>query len=297
MNWQAAQDWLQSRVLPGSTRIVLILVVAWLCYRLLCISIRRIEKLIEDEDCATVSEREQRAQTLGQIMRGTGLVLIALIAGTMILGELGLNIGPIVAGAGIVGLAVGFGAQTLVRDVIAGFFILLENQFSVGDSIQVDDIGGGVEKMTLRATFLRDIDGTLHVIPNGEIRILANKTKDWARAVVNVRVGYEANLDRVLAVLENVGRQLSTDEACGPFLLGEPTAEGPLDFGDSAVTVRLMVKTHAGQQWRVGREMRRRIKEAFEQEGIEVPYPQYEVRVRSGLAPPATQPISEMGRT
>jgi small conductance mechanosensitive channel len=223
------------------------------------------------------------------------LVLIALVAGTMILGELGLDIGPIIAGAGIVGLAVGFGAQTLVKDVISGFFILLENQFSVGDSIQIDDIGGGVEKMTLRATFLRDLEGTLHVIPNGEIRTLANKTKDWARAVVNVGVGYEANVDRVLAVLEDVGRQLSADETFGPVLLEEPTALGPLEFGDSAVTVRLMVKTRAGQQWGVGREMRRRIKEAFEQEGIEIPYPQYDIRVRSGLGPTAT-PSTQMSR-
>jgi small conductance mechanosensitive channel len=282
MNWQAVQGWLQSQVLPSSARIVLILVVAWLGYRLLCIAGQRIEKMVEDEDYTTVSEREQRAQTLSQILRSAGLVLIVLIAGTMILRELGLDVGPIIAGAGIVGLAIGFGAQTLVKDVISGFFILLENQFSVGDSIQVDGIAGGVEKMTLRATFLRDLEGTLHIIPNGEIRTLANKTKDWARAVVNVGVGYEAHVDRVLAVLEDVGRQLSADETFGPMLLEDPTAVGPLEFGDSAVTVRLMVKTRAGQQWRVGRELRRRIKEAFEQEGIEIPYPQYEIRVRSG---------------
>ncbi|MFQ5344119.1 MAG: mechanosensitive ion channel family protein [Anaerolineae bacterium] len=284
MNWQAIQGLLQSQVLPSSARIVLILAIAWLGYRLLLIAGQRIEEMVEDEDTTTVSEQEQRAQTLSQILRSAGLVLIVLIAGTMILRELGLDVGPIIAGAGIVGLAIGFGAQTLVKDVISGFFILLENQFSVGDSIQVDGIAGGVEKMTLRATFLRDLEGTLHIIPNGEMRTLANKTKDWARAVVNVGVGYEANLDQVLAVLEDVGRQLSADETFGPRLLEEPTAAGPLEFGDSAVTVRLMVKTRAGQQWGVGREMRRRIKEAFEQEGIEIPYPQYEVRVRSSLA-------------
>jgi len=290
MNWQAVQVWLQSRALPSSTRIALILVIAWLGYRLLRIASRRIEEMVQDEDTTTVSEREQRAQTLSQILRSAGLVLIGLIAGTMILRELGLDIGPIIAGAGIVGLAIGFGAQTLVKDVISGFFILLENQFSVGDSIQVGSIGGGVEKMTLRATFLRDIEGTLHIIPNSEIRILANKTKDWARAVINVGVGYEADLDQVLAVLENVGRELHADETFGPLLLEEPTAMGPLELGDSAVTMRLMVKTHAGQQWGVGREMRRRIKEAFAQEGIDIPYPQYEIRVRSGSAPTATLP-------
>jgi len=290
MNWQVVQVWLQSRALPSLARIALILVIAWLGYRLLCIAGRRIEEMVEDEDTTTVSEREQRAQTLSQILRNAGLVLIGLIAGTMILRELGLDIGPIIAGAGIVGLAIGFGAQTLVKDVISGFFILLENQFSVGDSIQVGSIGGGVEKMTLRATFLRDLEGTLHIIPNSEIRILANKTKDWARAVVNVGVGYEADLDQVLAVLEDVGKQLHADETFGPLLLEEPTAMGPLELGDSAVTMRLMVKTHAGQQWGVGREMRRRIKEAFAQEGIDIPYPQYEIRVRSDFVPPATLP-------
>jgi len=290
MNWQTMQDLLLSKVLPNSARVLLIIVVAWIGYRLLCIAGRRLEEMVEDEDTTTVSEREQRAQTLTEILRSAGLVLIVLIAGTMILREMGLDISPIIAGAGIIGLAIGFGSQTLVKDVISGFFILLENQFSVGDSIQIDSISGGVEKMTLRATFVRDLEGTLHVIPNSEIRILANKTKDWARAVIKVGVGYEANVDRVLAVLEDVGRQVSADETFGPLLLEKPSAAGPLEFGDSAVTVRLMVKTRAGEQWSVGRELRRRIKEAFEQEGIEIPYPQYEIRVRSGIAPTATLP-------
>jgi len=231
-------------------------------------------------DPTTVSEQEQRAQSLGKITLNTGRIFIILVAGTMILNELGLNVGPLIAGAGIVGLAVGFGAQTLVKDIISGFLILLEDQFAVGDSIQVGSIAGGVEKMTLRATFLRDVNGTLHVIPNGEIRLLANMTKDWSRAVVKVGVAYEEDLAHVLGVLEQIGQQTYQDERFGSQMLEEPTVLGPLDFGDSAVGVRMMVKTLPGKHWGIGRELRRRIKERFEQENIEMPYPQYEIRIR-----------------
>ncbi len=280
MNWAILQGWFEGRVIPGAAHIILILVAAWFSLRLARITILRVEKLVEDEDAGTVSEVEQRAQTLGQILWNTIFVLVAVIAGTMIMRELGLDIGPIIAGMGLVGLAVGFGAQSLVKDVISGFFILLENQFAVGDSIRVGDTSGTVERMTLRATFVRDVNGAVHVVPNGEIRVLANLTKDWARAVVDVGVEYGADLDRVMAVLEQVGQGLSKDEAMSRVLLGEPSAVGPLEFDDSAITMRLMVKTQPGGQWRVGRELRRRIKVAFEREGIAMPAPQLDVHIR-----------------
>lgn len=283
MNWAILQGWFEGRAIPGAAHITVILLAAWFSLRLARITIRRVEKLVEDEDAGTVSEVEQRAQTLGQTLWNAIRVLVSVIAGTMIMRELGLDIGPIIAGMGLVGLAVGFGAQTLVKDVISGFFILLENQFAVGDSIRVGDTSGTVERMTLRATFVRDVNGAVHVVPNGEIRILANLTKDWARAVVDVGVEYGADLDRVMAVLEEVGRGLSADETLGRVLLEEPSAIGPLDFGDSAITVRLMVKTRAGEQWRVGREVRRRIKAAFEREAIAMPAPQLDVHIRSGV--------------
>lgn len=273
-------DFFEGQVLPTTLRIVTILLLAWLAYRLLAILVQRVQRLVEDEDHTTVSEREQRAQTLGKVVLNTGWGLIALIAVGMILRELGLDIGPFIAGVGIVGLAVGFGAQTLVKDVISGFFILLEDQFAVGDSIQVGSIAGSVEKMTLRATFLRDAEGTCHVVPNGEIRILANKTKGWARAVVKVGVAYEEKLDHVFAVLEQISQETYQDEHFGPQMLEQPTVLGPMDFGDSAMTMQVMVRTQPGKQWGIGRELRRRIKERFEQEGIEMPYPQYEIRMR-----------------
>lgn len=281
MDLRTLQGWLfTSGVLARGVRILITFLAGWLGYRLLEAVARRIERLIEDEGYETVGEREQRATTLTDILKNTGMGLIALVAGTMILKELGLDIGPIIAGAGIVGLAVGFGAQTLVRDVISGFFILLENQFNVGDVIQVGNLAGGVEKMTLRATFLRDLQGALHIIPNGEIRILSNLTRDWSRVKIDVGVAYEEETDRAMAVLERIGRELWGDERYRPLLLEEPTVTGVEALGDSSVVVRILARTPPGKQWDVARALRKRIKETFEQEGIEMPYPQYEVRLR-----------------
>ncbi len=254
-------------------RILIIILASLLGYRLLRVISRQIERLVEVEEYAAVDEREQRVKTLTTILRGVGLVLIVAIAAVMILSELGLDVSPIIAGAGIVGLAIGFGAQTLVKDIISGFFILLENQFTIGDVISVGGISGGVEKMTLRATFVRDLEGTLHIIPNGEIRILSNKTKGWARAMVDLGVAYKEDVERVLAILERIGQEMWQDEGYRPILLEEPAVSGVEELGDSAMTLRIMVKTQPGKQWEVSRELRKRIKETFEEEKIEMPYP------------------------
>lgn len=262
-----------ARLFTTGVRILIIILASLLGYYLLRLISRQLERLVKVEEYAAVNEREQRVKTLTTILRRTGLVLIAAIAAVMILSELGLDVGPLIAGAGIVGLAIGFGAQTLVKDIISGFFILLENQFTIGDVISVGGISGGVEKMTLRATFLRDLEGTLHVIPNGEIRILSNKTKRWARAVINVEVAYKEDVERVLATLERIGQEIWQDEGYRPLLLEEPAVSGVEELGDSAMTLRIMVKTQPGKQWEVSREPRKRIKETFEEEEIEMPYP------------------------
>ena len=267
---------LQTVILWLSTtgvRILIIILASLLGYYLLRVIGRQLERLVKVEEYATVNEREQRIKTLTTILRSAGLVLIAAIAAVMILSELGLDVGPIIAGAGIAGLAIGFGAQALVKDIISGFFILLENQFTIGDVISVGGISGGVEKMTLRATFLRDLEGTLHIIPNGEIRILSNKTRGWARAVVNLGIAYKEDVGRVLAVLEKIGQEMWQDETYRPFLLEEPAVSGVEELGDSAMTLRIMIKTQAGKQWEISRELRKRIKETFEEENIEMPYP------------------------
>jgi len=244
-----------------------------------CRSVRvlatRLESLIAG--AAPTDEQAQRARTMARVIHSTTLVIIVTIAGLMILRELGLDIAPLIAGASVVGVAVGLGAQTLIRDIIGGFFILLEDQFAVGDAIQVGNIGGGVEKMTLRATFLRDLEGALHVVPNGEMRIVSNRTKNWSRAIVDLGLAYEEDIGRVVTALEKIGQELYQDEGFAPLVLEEPMVTGVEALGDWAVTVRVMVKTKPGKQWDVARELRRHIKESFEREGIEMPYPRQEV--------------------
>jgi small-conductance mechanosensitive channel len=275
--WQTVLDWL----LSSGLRIVIIVLGGVAGSRSVRILADRLESLIAG--VAPTEDEVQRARTLARVIRSTALVIIVTIAGLMILVELRLDITPLIAGAGIAGVALGLGAQSLISDVIGGFFILMEDQFAVGDAIQVGDIGGGVEKMTLRATFLRDLEGTLHVIPNGEIRIVSNRTKNWSRVVLNLGVAYEEDIGRVVATLGKIGQDLYQDEELAPLLLEEPRVTGVEALGDWTVTVRIMVKTKPGKQWDVARELRRRIKESFEREGIEMPYPRQEVLVR----PPA----------
>jgi small-conductance mechanosensitive channel len=269
--WQAIRDWL----LTSGLHIVIIVLGGLVGFRSLRVLTARLERLIAG--AVPTGEEAQRARTLARVIHSTALVTIVTIGGLMILRELGLDITPLIAGAGVAGVALGLGAQTVIRDVISGALIILEDQFAVGDSIRVGDIAGGVEQMTLRATFLRDLEGTLHVIPNGEIRIVSNLTKGWSRAMVDVGVAYEEDIGRVVDALGKIGHGLYRDEQFAPLLLEEPTVTGVEALGDWTVTVRIMVKTKPGKQWDVARELRRRIKESFEREGIEMPYPRQEV--------------------
>ncbi|RME49201.1 MAG: mechanosensitive ion channel family protein [Chloroflexi bacterium] len=253
--------------------ILLILALSLVAYYVLRLVTRRLERMLARQGDGLAEEREQYATTISSIVRSTGLVLIVIVAGIMILAEFGLNITPLLAGAGIIGLAAGFGAQTLVKDVISGLFILAERQFSVGDSIQVGDIGGSVEKMTLRATFLRDVNGTRHVIPNGEIRILSNRTEGWAQSVLDIGIGYDESIGRAMGVLQAVGDELAADPEFNGLLLDRPAVVGVQELADSAVVLRMTAKTRPGKQFAVTRELRRRVKERFDAEGIDIPYP------------------------
>jgi small conductance mechanosensitive channel len=273
--WRAIWDWL----LTSGLRIVIIVLGGLIAYRSLRVLAIRLERLLAG--AAPTDEEEQRARTLTRVIHSTAVVALATIVVLMLLLELGMDVSPLIAGAGVAGVAVGLGAQTLIKDVIGGFFILLEDQFSVGDVIKVGDIAGGVEKMTLRATFLRDLEGTLHIIPNGEIRIVSNRTKGWSRAVLDLGVAYEEDIGRAMAALGEIGREFYRDEEFAPLLLEEPTISGLEALGDWAMTIRIMVKTKPGKQWDVARELRCRVKESFEQEGIEMPYPRQEVLMRS----------------
>lgn len=224
--------------------------------------------------------RRQQLVTLIQILEWGASLLIAGSALLMLLSTFGVDITPLLASAGIAGLAVSLGAQSLIKDLIGGFLILVENQYAVGDSIQLKDVSGQVERITLRTTYVRDINGNLYVVPNGEVRVVANMTKGWSRALVDVGVAYEEDQDRVLSVLEGIAEAFARDPAFGPRLLGPPQVMRPLSLGDWAITVRVMVKTQPGKQWEVARELRKRINATFAQEGIAMPYPRQEVLVR-----------------
>jgi moderate conductance mechanosensitive channel len=190
-----------------------------------------------------------------------------------------INIAPILAGAGILGLAISFGAQSLVRDVITGFFILLENQFAVGDVIEVAGKSGVVERMTMRVVVLRDLEGTMHIIPNGEMKVVSNKTRGWARAVVDISVPYTEDVDRALAVVRDEAAQFSTDPVWGLQLDGPVEVLGVESLTDNSVVIRTLLKTQPGSQWNVAREFRRRLINRFSREAIESPFQQRRVHV------------------
>jgi small conductance mechanosensitive channel len=277
-------------LIRSGVRVVGIWVLAWLAYRLVRIAARRIEIAVDDGDDSVTTLRERRGQTIAQLLRSVGRVLVLAIA-ILLTFNVFIDIGPILAGAGILGLAVSFGAQSLVKDVISGFFILFENQFAIGDVIEVSGKSGVVEKMTLRVVQLRDGEGVMHVVPNGEIKVVSNKTRGWARAVVDVGVPYDESVDRALEVLKDEAAQFSTDKAWGAQLDGPVEVLGVESLSDSAVVLRTVIRTQPGSQWNVAREFRRRIKNRFDRESLEIPYPQRRVhgRIDGG---PDTDPIA-----
>jgi len=254
-------------------KILLILVGSGLLARVVNILADRLIKFVQDDDPLSTSQREQRAITLAGMFKGVFKIVIVIVAGLTILDVLGINTAPLIAGAGVAGLAISFGAQNLIRDFISGFFILLENQFRVGDVIRAAGVSGQVEDMNLRITVLRDLEGVAHFIPNGEIKVVSNLAKDWSRAVVNVNVDYKEDLERVISALNKVVQDLSRDPIFGPGILEAPQVLGVESFGDSQVTLRIVTKTRPLKQWETARELRRRIKAAFDREGIEMAYP------------------------
>jgi len=226
-------------------------------------------------------DRRQQFETLVQISRWVLDIAILATALLMLLSTFGLDIAPLIAGVGVVGLALSLGTQTLIKDLIGGLLIVVENQYSVGDTIEVGDVSGVVETVTLRATLVRTADGSLVVVPNGEVRVVANASKGWSRAVVDVGVAYEEDLARALSVLEDAAAEFAQDTRFEPLLLEAPAVLGPLSLGDWSITIRVMIKTLPGRQWEIARELRKQILAACEREGIDLPYPRQEVWVRS----------------
>jgi small conductance mechanosensitive channel len=248
------------------------------------------------EGAAPSLEQAKRAATLTHVVRDVTVVAATCVAAMMVLAELGVDLKPILAAAGIGGLAIGFGAQSVVKDVISGFFLLLENQVRVGDVVSIGGTGGLVEAITLRTLVLRDLAGNVHIIPHGAVDRLTNMTKDYSRYVFDVGVAYREDPDEVMGILREVGAELQGDPEFGPDILESLEILGVDSFADSAVIIKCRIMTRPIQQWRVGREMNRRIKKAFDKHGIEIPFPHrtlYWGVNRDGSAPPAPAPHPE----
>ncbi len=260
-------------------RVLGIWVLAWLALRAVRIIARRIEISVDDHNDLLTTIREKRGRTIAQLVRGAGRAVI--VSGAVLLTlRVFMDISPILGAVGLLGLAVSFGAQSLVKDVITGFFMLVEDQFGVGDIIQIGDKGGVVERLTLRVVMLRSIDGVLHIIPNGEINMVSNMTRGWSRAVLEIGIAYGSDVDRALRVFRDEAARFSEDAAWKPRLDGPLEVPGIESLGDSAVVIRVLARTQPAAQWDVAREFRRRIKNRLDAEGIEIPFPQRTVHFR-----------------
>lgn len=230
--------------------------------------IRRMEQRGESAD-----ESRKRAQTLTALTRRLIAVLYWFAVILTLLSQIGVNIGALLAGAGIAGLALSFGAQSLVKDVISGFFVVLENQMRVGDIVTIDGTSGTVEAINFRTTILRDLDGAVHIVRNGEISRLANLTRDWSAYGFDIGVAYKEDTDRVIATIRRVAAEMRKDPALGPAMLEDVEIFGVNQLADSAVTVKGRLKVKPGNQWAVGRAFLARVKKAFDAAGIEIPFP------------------------
>jgi small-conductance mechanosensitive channel len=260
-------------------QVLVIWLLAWAAMHLTRLAARRIERLVDGGDDAVATRRERRGLTIAQLLRTVGGTTILAVAFLLTL-NLFVEIGPLLAGAGILGLAISFGAQSLVKDFISGFFILFEDQFAVGDVIEAAGKSGVVERMSLRVVVLRDLQGVLHIIPNGEIKVVSNKTRGWSRAVIDVGVAYDADIDQALAVLRDEAARFSAEPAWKGRLEGAVEVPGVESLSDSAVVIRILARTRPGSQWDVARELRRRLKKRLDAEGLEIPFPQRKVHVK-----------------
>ncbi len=280
---QKILDWL----LKSGVHILLILIFALIALRVSKTLSKRLVKLVvrQKEDV----EFQKRTQTLVSIVWHAASLGILLIAAMMVLKEFGVEIGPMLAAAGIAGLAVGFGAQSLVKDVISGFFILLEDQIRVGDVVQIAGKGGLVEKISLKTTTLRDVSGNVHYIPNGQIDVVTNMTKEFSRYVFDISVAYREDVDEVMEVIREVDEELRNDPLFKEDILEPIELLGLDQFANSAVIIKARTTTKPLQQWRIGREFNRRLKKKFDERNIEIPFPHltlYMGQDKKGQSPP-----------
>jgi moderate conductance mechanosensitive channel len=266
-------EWLLDRI-----PILIVLLAAIILSTIARIAVRRMQRRIEKEGTVTEDQRNlQRAATLTQALSYTVQVSIWTIAILLVLGNVGVNLAPLLAGAGIAGVALGFGAQSVVRDFLSGFFILLENQFGVGDLVEVNAAGGSVsgrvETVSLRTTSIRAFDGTLNIVSNGNIQLVGNKSRGWARAIIDVGVAYGEDVERVRSVLEELFEELREEEELREAFIDGPKVLGVERLGEYDVVLRVVAETAPSARIKLERELRRRIKQRFDERGIESPLP------------------------
>jgi small conductance mechanosensitive channel len=255
--------------------ILFIIAASWFLKQFANATIKRVVSAgMKRDHFTTKKDFDQRKDTLVSILRTTLGVLITAVAGMLILAELGIDLAPLLAGAGVAGIAIGFGAQSLVRDVVSGMFILIENQYRVGDVVELNGIGGTVEHISMRATVLRDLDGAQHHVPNGEITHTVNKTMEYSSVNMEVGVSYASDILKVEKVINKVGTELATDEAWQKDINETPQFVRIESFGDSSVNIKILGKVKPGKQWAVAGEMRKRLFIAFKKEKIDIPFPQ-----------------------
>jgi small conductance mechanosensitive channel len=267
------------RILPWflahGLKVIVIVLIAYIVHRFVGVLINRlIRKMVVADRYLSKESEKKREDTLIRIFTVSANITIWLLAILMVLQELGLAIGPLLAAAGIAGLAFGFGGQYLIRDLISGLFIIMENQYRIGDVVCFNDTCGVVEDISLRMTTLRDMDGTVHHVPHGEIKTVSNLSKNFARVNLNIGIGYSSNLEQVIAVVNKVGQELASDIDWKDKIIKAPQFLRVNDFADSAITIKILGDTQPLMQWEVTGELRKRLKIAFDREGIEIPFPQ-----------------------
>lgn len=269
--YRAIWDWTSHHAL----RVLLIIAIAWIANRAACRFIEKlVRKMVVSHHYLTPEAERKREDTLIRIFSGVVSISILIVTIMMILQQLGVPIGPMLAGAGIVGIAVGFGGQYLIRDLISGIFIIMENQYRIGDVVSLDGTSGLVEDISLRMTTLRNQDGTVHHIPHGEIKRVSNLSKDFARINLNIGIDYASNLEKVIEVVNRVGNELAEDPQYKPHVIKPPQFLRVDDFAESAIIIKILGDTQPLMQWDLTGELRKRLKVAFDREGIVIPFPQ-----------------------
>ncbi len=307
---------LADTVVPAALKILLVVVLAAIAIRLLHRLIERLTRRmttagaeaaaqsdgapVVDAAPADASRTTMRTETIGAVLRSVATVTVWSVAVVMVLGAVSIQLGPLIAGAGIVGVALGFGAQNLVKDFLSGLFIIVEDQYGIGDIVELRDavgnvgVSGTLEAISLRTSRVRDVEGTVWHVPNGEIRTAGNRSQQWARSLLDIGVAYDTDLTHATRVLKRVADEVWHDEEFGAFVLEEPEVWGLERFDADRLTIRMVLKVFPAKQWAVNRELRARVKTAFEEEGIEMPFPQRTVWMRTAdgakAAPARAQP-------